>query len=161
MYTDVRTYWGGGFGHQCTLMYVPTVPHALCQKTSVVRRSARAPLYPLPVVSTPFKRIAMDIVGLLERSNMSNQYILVICDYATQYPEAFPLRTITTAKILTAFVQLFSRLVHDEIIMDQGTNFTSRLTKLFHQQLGINSIRTSPYHPQTDGLVKNHVKQVC
>lgn len=32
--------------------------------------------------------------------------------------------------------------------MDQGT------MKLLHQQLGINSIRTSPHHPQTDGLVE-------
>lgn len=140
MYTDVRTY--------CS-----TCP--VCQKTSAVRRSARAPLYPLPVISTPFRRIAMDIVGPLERSSSSNQYILVISDYATRYPEAFPLRTITTAKIIPALDQFFSRVgIPDEIITDQGTNFTSRLMKLLHKQLGISPIQTSPYHPQTDGLVE-------
>lgn len=34
----------------------------------------------------------MDIVGPLEKSSVGQQYILVICDYATRYPEAFPLR---------------------------------------------------------------------
>lgn len=97
----------------------------------------------------------MDIVGPLEKSSTGNQYILVICDYATRYPEAFPLRSITTAKVITALIQLFSRVgFPDEILTDQGTNFTSSLMKLLHEQLGIQSIRTSPYHPQTDGLVE-------
>ena len=140
MYTDVMT-----FCKTC-----PT-----CQYTSTVRKSDRAPLYPLPVISTPFKRIGMDIVGPLEKSQSGYQYILVICDYATRYPEAFPLRSITTPKVISALVQLFSRVgFPEEILTDQGTNFTSRLMKQLHHQLGITAIRTTPYHPQTDGLVE-------
>lgn len=67
----------------------------------------------------------MDIVGPLERSSAGYQYILVISDHATRYPEAFPLRTITTPKIIHALVQLFSRVgIPNEILTDQGTNFT-------------------------------------
>uniref|UniRef100_A0A4W5LFJ3 Gypsy retrotransposon integrase-like protein 1 n=1 Tax=Hucho hucho TaxID=62062 RepID=A0A4W5LFJ3_9TELE len=140
MYTDVQTY-------------CKTCP--TCQKTSAVRRSDRAPLCSLPVISTPFKRIAMDIVGPLEKSSAGYKYILVICDYATRFPEAFPLRSITTPKIISALVQLFSRVgIPDEILTDQGTNFTSRLMVQLHQQLGIKGLRTTPYHPQTDGLVE-------
>lgn len=140
MYTDVQTY--------CTTCHT-------CQKTSAVRQRDRAPLHPLPVISVPFQRIAMDIVGPLERSSAGHQYILVISDYATRYPEAFPLRSITTPKVINALVQLFSRVgIPEEILTDQGTNFTSRLMKLLHRQLGITAIKTSPYHPQTDGLVE-------
>ncbi|XP_031668019.1 uncharacterized protein LOC116359314 [Oncorhynchus kisutch] len=140
MYTDVQKYC-----KSC-----PT-----CQKTSAVRRSERAPLCSLPVISTPFKRIAMDIVGPLEKSSAGYKYILVICDYATRFPEAFPLRSITTPKIISALVQLFSRVgIPDEILTDQGTNFTSRLMVQLHRQLGIKGLRTTPYHPQTDGLVE-------
>ncbi|KAL1250507.1 hypothetical protein QQF64_018303 [Cirrhinus molitorella] len=97
----------------------------------------------------------MDIVGPLERSSAGHQYILVICDYATRYPEAFPLRSITTPKIIQALVQLFSRVgIPEEILTDQGTNFTSRLMGQLHRQLGITAIRTSAYHPQTDGLTE-------
>ena len=54
--------------------------------------TSRAPLMPLPVIDEPFEYIAMDIVGPLPRSNSGNKYVLVVCDYATRYPEAVPLR---------------------------------------------------------------------
>ncbi|XP_055022408.1 protein NYNRIN-like isoform X2 [Boleophthalmus pectinirostris] len=81
-----------------------------CQKTSYVRQSDRALLQPLPMISTPFRRIAMDIVGPLVRSSGGHQYILVLCDYATRFPEAFPLRTVTALAVLCCRVQLFSRV---------------------------------------------------
>ena len=37
----------------------------------------------------PFERIAIDIVGPLPRSRKGYQYVLVIYDYATWYPETF------------------------------------------------------------------------
>ena len=41
-----------------------------------------------------------------------------------------------------------------EILTDQATNFMLELLQELHKLLGIKSIRTSPYHPQTDGLVE-------
>ncbi len=43
---------------------------------------------PLPCISTPFERIALDIIGPLPRNRSGNRYVLVICDYGTRYPEA-------------------------------------------------------------------------
>ena len=63
-----------------------------CQKSNP-RKVQPAPLIPLPVITEPFRRIAMDIVGPLPRSRLGNRYILVVCDYATRYPEAIPLRS--------------------------------------------------------------------
>uniref|UniRef100_A0A1X7TVH1 Reverse transcriptase domain-containing protein n=1 Tax=Amphimedon queenslandica TaxID=400682 RepID=A0A1X7TVH1_AMPQE len=42
----------------------------------------------------------------------------------------------------------------DEILTDQGSNFTSRLLAEIYGMLRIKGIRTTPYHPQTDGLVE-------
>ena len=47
---------------------------------------------PMPIISEPFRQIAMDIVGPLPKTSSGKQYILVVSDYATQYPEAFALR---------------------------------------------------------------------
>lgn len=70
-------------------------------------------------------------------------------------PEAFPLWTITAPAVLRALVQLFSQVeIHDEILIDQGINFTARLMLLFHKQPGISAIKTTPYHPQTDGCAE-------
>ncbi len=50
-------------------------------------------------MEVPFKRIAMDIVGPLPRTVRGNKFILVICYYATKYPEAVPLKTIDSETV--------------------------------------------------------------
>ena len=80
-----------------------------CQKLSK-RKPCRAPLIPLPVLEEPFSRIAMDIVGPLPRSHSGKRYILVVCDYATRYPEAIPLKSIKAECVAEELVTLFSRM---------------------------------------------------
>ena len=97
----------------------------------------------------------MDIVGPLPRSQTGNRYILVLCDYATRYPEAIPLRTIDAEHIAEQLIGVFARVgVPQEILTDQGSNFTSQLLAELYRLLHVQSIRTSPYHPQMDGLVE-------
>ncbi len=97
----------------------------------------------------------MDLIGPLERSARGYRFALVLVDYATRYPEAVPLRSISAKSVAEALFRIISRVgILKEILMDQGTAFMSRtLTKLYGL-LGIKSIRTSVYHPQTDGLVE-------
>ncbi len=40
------------------------------------------------------------------------------------------------------------------VILWQGTAFMSRTIRKLYELLGIKSVRTSVYHPQTDGLVE-------
>ena len=97
----------------------------------------------------------MDLVGPLPRNRSGNKYILVICDYATRYPEAIPLRSIDAEHIAEELVKVFSRVgVPKEILTDQGSNFTSQLLAEVYRLLHVQPIKTSPYHPQTDGLVE-------
>ncbi|KAK7934242.1 hypothetical protein WMY93_005138 [Mugilogobius chulae] len=129
-----------------------------CQLTAG-KGVGQAHLQPLPIIGTPFERIGMDIVGPLEKSSTGNRFILVLCDYATRYPEAFPLRSIKAKQIANCLLQLFSRVgVAKEILTDCGTNFMSKLLKQVYQLLGVKGIRTTPYHPQTDGLVERYNK---
>ena len=131
---------------------------AECQK-SCDQKVRRAPLVSLPIIGEPFERIAMDIVGPLPRSRAGNRFILVVCDYATRYPEAIPLRTIDAETIAEELVKLFSRVgIPKEILTDQGSNFVSQLLTEIYRLLHIHPIRTTPYHPQTDGLVERFNK---
>ena len=73
----------------------------------------------------------------------------------TRYPEAVALRTIDANAIAEELLSFFARVgVPEEILTDQGTNFTSQLLKEVYSLLQIKPIRTTPYHPQTDGLVE-------
>ncbi len=84
------------------------------------------PLIPLPVVGEPFDLTAMDIVGPLPRSRARHRYILVICDYATRYPEAVLMKSIDAEQVAEELVKFFSRVgIPREILTDQGINFTS------------------------------------
>ena len=101
----------------------------------------------------------MDIVGPLPRSKSGNRYVLVICDYATRYPEAIPLRSIDAEHIAEELIKVFAQVgVPREILTDQGSNFTSQLLAELYRLLHVHPIRTSPYHPQTDGLVERFNK---
>ena len=143
-------YWPGVF-HDVSIHY-----HSCheCQKSSP-KANKRVPLIPLPIMDVTFKHIAMDIVGPLPRSSSGKRFILVSCDYATQYPEAIALRTINTDSVPKELVCFFARVgLPEEILTDQGTNFTSQLLQEVYNLLHIKPIRTMPYHPQTDGLVE-------
>ena len=125
-----------------------------CQKVSPRNRGVAA-LVCLPIVDVPFDKIAMDIVGPLPRSRNGNQYISVVCDYATRWPEAMPLKYIDAQHVAEELMALFSRVgVPREILTDKGMNFTSNLLAEIYLLLHIKPNRTSPYHPQTDGLVE-------
>ena len=63
--------------------------------------------------------------------------------------------SITALKAAEVLVDLFSRHgVPEEILTDQGTNFTSALLGVLYQLIRVKALWTSPYHPQTDGLVE-------
>ena len=97
----------------------------------------------------------MDLVGPFPRSARGHQYILVIMDYATRYPEALPLRTMASKGIARELMLLISRVgIPDEILTEQGTPFMSKIMKDLATLLNIKQLRTSVYHPQTDGLVE-------
>ena len=138
-----RFYW--------STVYKETADHCRscteCQKARD-QRVKRAPLIPLPIIGELFSRIAMDIVGPLPRSRAGHRFILVIRDHATRYPEAVPLRTIDAQNVAEELVKFFSRVgIPKEILTDQVI-----------YTLHIHPIRTTPYHPQTDGLVESFSK---
>ena len=127
---------------------------AACQKCRKFK-STCAPMVPLPIIGEPFSRIAMDMVGPLPRSRSGNKYVLVLCDYATRYPKAIPLKNTDAETVAEELLALFSRVgIPNEILTDQGSNFQSQLLKELYRLLRVDAIRTSPYHPQTDGLVE-------
>ena len=145
-------FWPGIFidvAHYCRTC-------AVCQKTVKKGKVFKAPLIVIPPVDEPFARIAMDIEGPLVRSEKGNRFILVVCDYGTKYPEAIPLKTIDAETIANALIDIFSRTgIPREILSDQGSNFMSATIKHLCSLLHIKKLKTSPYHPQANGLVEN------
>ncbi len=81
---------------------------------------------------------------------------MVIIDYLTRYCEAFALpnqQATTIAHVLVHQVLLRYRAVRC-ILTDQGRNFQGKLLKAICQQFDIKQLRTTAYHPQTNGLTE-------
>jgi hypothetical protein len=130
----------------------------ICQKTCLIPVSHRVPLMNLPIIDTPFKRVAIDIAGPLQRSKSGFMYILVLCDYATRYPEAIPLKNIGSKHVAEELVKIFSRVgIPEEILSDCGSNFMSQLLEEVYALLGVSKIKISPYHKQSDGLTERFI----
>ena len=57
-----------------------------CQKAARAVNS-KVPLQPLPVISTPFSRLAFDLVGPLSRSKQGFKYLLTCICLGSKYPD--------------------------------------------------------------------------
>jgi len=95
----------------------------------------------MPIIDTPFKRVAIDLVGeIFPASSCGHRYILTVVDFATRYPEAVALKNISTTVVAEALVIIFARVgVPDEVLSDQGTQFTGDLMKEVGRLLSINN----------------------
>ena len=125
----------------------------ICQRTVNRGATPKAPMQSIPVVDTPFKRVAMDLIGPIEPASESgHRYILTLVDYATRYPEAVPLKRIDTETVAEALVDIYSRIgVPEEILTDLGSQFVSECMKEVCRLLGIRKRTTTPYHPMCNG----------
>ncbi|CAC5367864.1 unnamed protein product [Mytilus coruscus] len=128
-----------------------------CQRGVQKGRVSKSPLISIPPMDEPFQRIAKDFVGPLPLTENKNRYVLVCMDYATRYPEAFPLANQEAETVADTLIQLFSRVgVAKELFTDQGSNFMSDLMVQVYKLLSVYKMYTTPYHPAANGLVENY-----
>ena len=146
-----RAYWPG---------WTDTVVHVLrkCVQCATYHRGKapkQTPLRPF-LAGEPWEVISIDITGPHPRSRRGHEYILTIVDHFTKWAEAFPIRNhtaTTVARIL--FDNVFSRMgMPVRCLSDQGAEFESRLFQQLCALMGIDKIRTTPYHPSTNAVVE-------
>jgi uncharacterized C2H2 Zn-finger protein len=129
----------------------------MCAARKGPTRKIKAPLTTY-VVGLPMERVAVDMLGPLPVSDSGNKYILIAMDYFTKWPEAYPLpnqEAETVAKVLVdQFVCRFGAPA--ELHSDQGRNFESQVFAEMCKLLGIKKTRTTPLHPQSDGMVERY-----
>ncbi len=114
-----------------------------------------APLIPIPVIGEPFEHVILDCVGPLPKAKSGNQFLLTIMCSATRFPEAIPLRKITSSAIVKSLIKFFSTFGLPKIVQtDQGTNFLSKLFTQVLKTLGITHRVSSAYHPESQGAIE-------
>jgi transposase InsO family protein len=102
----------------------------------------------------PMECWAMDFVGPLPVTTRGNKYILTMIDSFTRWTEAIALPDQSASGVAQAIVSQIVSIhgVPHKILTDQGRNFESNLVNEVTKLLGINKVRTTPYHPQGNGM---------
>ena len=99
--------------------------------------------------------VAVDIAYLAIETG--NAWILVASDYFTKWVEAYTIpnqEAITVAtKLVDEFFYCFS--VPEQLHSDQGRQFELGVLQEVYRLLKICKSRTTPYHPQSNGLVEH------
>jgi hypothetical protein len=110
----------------------------------------------MSVSSTPWSVVATDFVGPLPLTDRGNKYILVNIDTFTRMVEATATAddtTTTTANVIINDV-ICRHGLFDVLRSDRGTNYVQLLAANIYRQLGIKQIKTSAWHPQSNGVVE-------
>lgn len=131
-----------------------------CQR-SKIQRHISAPMGSFPVPAKRFEHVHIDIVGRLPHSD-GYEYLLTCIDRFSRWPEAIPIRNIEAATVAKAFIGGWVARygVPLTVTTDRGTQFESQLFTHLTQLLGTNRIRTTAYHPASNGLVERLHRQI-
>ena len=130
----------------------------LCQ-----REKDKVQAYPhqmTEIPNRPFDKIAMDLVTECKTSNSGKKHILTIIDHLMGWPEAFPIPDKLADTIVSTFINQYLpvHMCPRYILSDNGTEFKNNLMDQVLKQLGIERIFSAPYHPQSNGKLKNFHK---
>ena len=104
--------------------------------------------------SYPLELIHIDFLGIEDpKDSNKKKDILMVTDHFTRYAQAYVTTSqtaVTTAK--TLWEKYFVHYGFPEYILsDQGANFESKVIRELCLLAGVKKIRTTPYHPQTNG----------
>ena len=126
----------------------------VCQKCGK-KGAKRVPLMEREVLTEPFEVMAFDLVGPFPKGVGGYRYVLTAICMGSKWPEAIPLRSMTARAVATGMVEIFSRTgIPLQLLTDQGSQFLGSLVTHLCKDLGIDKVRTAPYHPECNGVVE-------
>ena len=92
----------------------------------------------------------------MAKTKKGNQFILSIHDELTKYLVLVLLKTQQTESIINALLERYTYIFSapKTILTDQGQNFISELMLKFEQAFKIKHIKTTSFHPQSNGSLQ-------
>jgi hypothetical protein len=97
----------------------------------------------------------VDILGPFPRAVGGYRFLFVAIDKFTKWPKATPMVNITQGAAVAFLKSIVCRFgVSSHIIMDNGTQFTSRLFQEYCEGIGTQLCFASVAHPRSNGQAK-------
>ena len=145
-----RVYWPGLRGDVQT--YIKSCTVCIARKSPCPRKIPMGHVE----VGHRWDRVAMDLLDMSVTTTRGNRYVLVMVDCFTRWTEAFPLPDKTAQSVADAFfTNVVCRFGMPIVIhSDQGREFENKILHELCLLGGSHKTRTSPYHPESDGMVE-------
>lgn len=113
----------------------------------------REPLICSPLPERPWQRIAADF------AEYKKENFLVVVDYYSRFIEIVKMSSTSAVATLKALMPLYARYGNpEEIVTDNGPQFSSEEFKDFHAKYDIIHTTSSPLYPQSNGEAESAVK---
>lgn len=115
-----------------------------------------ASLKPLPPVPLPFERWGIDFIQNLQVTKSGMRHIITAIDYATRWVVCRAVKKMdadTVADFLYHDILMHYGAPY-EIISDRGSSLLAESIKFYERLQKIKHCASSPYHPQSNGLVE-------
>jgi len=128
-----------------------------CAQNRLALRRHTTPLTLFPATE-PLTESSVDIFGPIPASKRGNRFILVITDRFAKLTKCVALRRIAAMSVASAIIDawVFACGPPDRILSDKGPQFMSNFFIAVMKLLGIETVRTTAYHPQTNGQVERY-----
>ena len=119
------------------------------------REKAKIQNYPpqmMEIPNRPFDKIAINLITGCKTSTSGNKHILTVIDHLTGWLEVYAIPDKTADTIVSTFINEYLpvHMCPGYILSDIGTEFKNSLMEQVLQQLGIDRIFSTPYHPQSN-----------
>ncbi len=103
----------------------------------------------------PWEKLAINFVGPFETAAWDCIYALTLTDYYSKWPEVAFTASVETKQVTAFLNSVFSRHGNPtSIVSDNGPQFTSPEFAAFLKVKDIKHMRTSEYHPASNGAIE-------
>ena len=133
-----------------------------CMKAKRAIKNTTIPMTlhsPAPFI---FSEWNLDAIGPLPETPEGNKYIQVAMDRFSRFCVAYPTADLTAHRAAYEFVKnvVCQHGVPTSVQTDNGTSYTGKEFKEMCQKYNIKHITSSPYRPQSNGLVERNNKTI-
>ncbi|KAI8487979.1 hypothetical protein Bbelb_344270 [Branchiostoma belcheri] len=124
-----------------------------CQKYQ--NSQQKEEMTPTETPSRPWKKVGADLFYL------NQKWFLLVVDYYSKFRIVKTLKSLKASTVTQAFKGIFAEQgIPDEVICDNGTQFTSQEFRQAAEEYGFRITTSSPYYPKGHGFIERQVQTV-
>ena len=119
------------------------------------RSQQKEPIIPFEVPNRPWQRVGIDLV------HHNKGWYVIVADYYSKYSWIQALPATAYKDVISALRSCFAEYgIPEDVVSDNGSQFTSQENQLFAALYGFKLTTSSPHYPRGHGFVKSQVQTI-